>query len=488
MMNTEKDFELKIRAQCLAPDIEKEFESFGVNVRVMGQAVQNGRMIFLLKIKRGNRMKQLLACAEDVQRRLKLPLFLVFERKFEVFLVASDQEVMYAHLPKILKYIVNLESIQRMELPCVIGYTPIGEQVYVDLVKSPHILLGGSSNSGKTVGLQALITSIAYITQPSDVSFVLIDVGANGLMPFNSIPHLACPVITERPEACRALSVVIDEMKRRNRLEYARPLEFRRLSRIVLVIDELPELMRVSDKDTASFLVNSVNSLLERGRHAKIHVVLAAQNPIQRNIKVDLSNATARIAFRCLKRNNADTIIENCGAENLPGNGTMYFSFPGYDVQWLQGVNITPAELKRIVTEIRSRWGIAASTDSRFTIPDSALQPKCDSAEMNVPTSDVHNELYVKALYFTLGQDRISAQQLCKQFHIGWPRAAGLIEDFCNWRVISPADAKLPRRVLLHRLEDVPEELLSRLESYGITRNEVQDTIGQRNCEHGFGQ
>lgn len=268
-MNTDRDYELDIWANKIALDIEKAYERFGVKVEVLGWRCINGRIIYLLKIKKGSRMKQLLAYAEDVQRRLKLPFFSTEEKNFNIFLVVSDREIEYPDLPAALKQYITTQHIQQMKLPCVIGYTSTGEVAIVDLANGPHLLMGGSSNSGKTTGQQALITSIAYIKSPSKVSFVMIDVGADGLLPFNGIPHLACPVITERGPACRALASVLAEMKRRNELKCNRPLKFRKLPQIVVVIDELPELMRASDKNTTAFLVNSINSLLERGRHTK---------------------------------------------------------------------------------------------------------------------------------------------------------------------------------------------------------------------------
>ena len=486
-MNAGMDFGLDFYAESLASDIEKTYGHFGTNIKVESWSVRNGRIIFPLKIKKGSRKKQLLEYAEDVQRKLELPVFIIEERKYKIYLIVSKQEIKYPHLPTVLQSLNTSAQACQKVLPCVVGYNSMGGIVPVDLMDAPHFLMGGASNSGKTTGLQALIASIAYLKPPSEVSFVMIDIGADGLFPYNDIPHLACPVITERDSACRTLAAILVETKRRKELKRDSPSKFQELPRIVVIIDELPELVRVGDKSTSTFLVDSINSLLERGRHTKIHIVLAAQNPTQRNIKVDLSNATARCAFKCAKRNNADTIIEGCGAENLPGDGAMYFSFPRLGLQRLQGVNITPEELPKVVEKICSRWRYYGANNSWLTISGNTLQ--CDSPEMVAPPTYIYEELYAKALYFTLGQERISAQQLCKQLHVGWPRAAELIEDFCKWRIVSTADAKLPRHVLPQRLEDVPEGLLSRLENCGITRNEIQAAIEQRGYEHnGFGR
>lgn len=146
--------------------------------------------------------------------------------------------------------------------------------------------------------------SISYGVSPEAVNFVLVDLGANDLMPFEDLPHLACPVVRSQDVALQVLNALVVEMERRKDLELTNKQEFDALPRLVLVVDEFPALFNCAeDKRTSNALRDMVSSLLRRGRHGKIHVVLAAQNPTYQNMKVDLGNITARIAFQCAKKN-----------------------------------------------------------------------------------------------------------------------------------------------------------------------------------------
>ena len=257
-----RNHDLEVKALDLAEDIEKAYGRFDVNVKVTVCGVQHPRICFRLKVKGKTRKAHLLTYADDVQRRLKLPVFQIEERKFDVLLIISEQEIEYPHLPGLLKAPNYIGEIRKMKLPYIVGYDTMGIPAEVDLAMAPHLLLGGATCSGKSVGLQALITSIAFIKSPSRVRFILIDIGANDLMPFAKLPHLACPVVREKTAALHVLAVLTDEIKRRRDLEHDNPTEFQKLPRIVLVIDELPALMQGNNKNTSNFLLDSINNIL----------------------------------------------------------------------------------------------------------------------------------------------------------------------------------------------------------------------------------
>lgn len=471
--------DLEVKAQDLAEDIEKAYGRFDVNVKVTVCVVQHPRICFRLKVKGKTRKAHLLTYAVDVQRRLKLPVFQIEERKFDVLLIVSEQEIKYPHLPDLLKDRDCIEAIHKMQLPYIIGYNTMGDPAAFDLAMAPHLLLGGATCSGKSVGLQALITSVAFIKSPSRVRFILIDIGANDLMPFAGLPHLACPVVREKTAALHVLAVLTDEIKRRRDLEHDNPTEFQKLPLIVLVIDELPALMQGNDKNTSDFLVNSINNVLERGRHTKVHAVLAAQNPTLRNIKVDLSNAAARIAFKCSKRNNADTIIEGCGAENLLGAGDMYFLCPGHDLQRLRGIYITRQEIGNTIRKIGVKWIREAFYPQRFIIPDVTVQEQQDVVEFP-PSQCVSDALFAQVAYYTLGAKTVSANKLSQVFHIGWNRADCFMKELYRLHIVSAADGKLRRRVIPQCVEDVPENVLQLLSRYGFSAETVGAAINKR--------
>ncbi len=291
----------EMKALKLCENIEKIYKKFGINISIDDWIFDKNRTRFELELKGNTTEADIRARAPDVQSRLKLPLFQVLEEKFTVYIVASEQEIEYPRLSKVLDNLA--EKLEKMKLPYIVGHDIMSQVVAVDLSTFPHLLLGGSTNSGKSVGLQALITTIIKIKSPSEVNLILIDVGAGDLTAFDGVPHLSCPVVQEHDSAYHTIAALKSEMERRIKLEHADQAEFKRLPKLVMVIDEFPALFSGGlEKNMTKDLVTALSSLLQRGRHARIHLVLAAQNPTCRNMKVDLGNITARIAYRCAKK------------------------------------------------------------------------------------------------------------------------------------------------------------------------------------------
>lgn len=339
------------QANDLKEDIIKQYGKYNVNINLTLQECQSSRFIYKVKVKGNTREAHIRANAPDVQLKLKLPLLHVVKRNFNLYLIASRKKIEHDHLPAILNNPSYQECQKKMELPYIVGYNDFDEVVTGDLVQFPHLLLGGSSGSGKSVAVQVLISTIAYNKSPSEVNLILMDVGTTDLMPFGSLPHLLYPIVRDRTDAMHKLSTLVAEMERRINLGYSDPDSFVRLPKLVLVIDEFPALfMGMADKKMSGLLISSISSILQRGRHAKIHLVLAAQNPTIQNMKVDLGNITARIAFKCAKKNFSETILGEGGAENLMGKGDLLLRFPQYDgPQRVQGVFITPEELGQVI-------------------------------------------------------------------------------------------------------------------------------------------
>lgn len=160
---------------------------------------------------------------------------------------------------------------------------------------------------------------------PDEVNFILIDVGAEGPLTFEGLPHLSYPVIRDHGTALRALTALKDEMERRIALAQTDLQTPQAIPRLVVVIDEFPALFTgETDKKVSQIFSGTIYSLLQRGRHAGIHLILAAQNPTCQNMKVDLSNVPTRIAFMCAKKNYSEIILGESGAENLSGQAICF--------------------------------------------------------------------------------------------------------------------------------------------------------------------
>lgn len=474
-------------AADLEEEISKEFGKFNVNTKLKRFRVIGNRIIFSIKTKGNTRETHVRANAPEVQRKLKLPLFHIVKHDFNLYLIVSREQAVYSHLPDILNSPSCREAQAQMCLPYIVGHDVLGGVVMDDLAHFPHLLLGGSTNSGKSVGLQALITSMAYSKSPSKVNFVLIDVGATSLMPFEKLPHLSCPVVRDRMTAVKTLTALTVEMEHRIDLEYTNPAGFKRLPRLVVVIDEFPALFMGVEKAVAKALINDVSALLQRGRHAKIHVVLAAQNPTYLNMKVDLGNITSRIAFKCAKRNFSETILDESGAENLAGHGDLLLRSPRYDApKRVQGIYITPKELRQTVQYIKTRYGDADSNKFNLVFPSNNPAGSSGALGDHLTCSVVRrwppkaDQQLASVILWALEHNSISTNMLMKEYQFGWNTASKLVSRLEELGIVGRPDGKLPRHVIPSRPEDLPEELMKFLEDTGTSRNAVIDAIYSR--------
>lgn len=470
---------LETAADDLEEDIIKAFGKYRVNIGLKKLKATQNMVIFLIKMKGRTQESHIRAHIHDVQLRLKLPLN-IEKRGYYRFLIASHKEITLDNVLETLNNKNYLEIRKQMQLPYVVGHDSLNNLSIVDLAQLRHLLLGGSSGSGKSVGLQALITSIASSKSPSEVGLILIDVGANDLMPFEGIPHLSCPVVHDRAIAEYVLTALVYEMECRIVLERDSPTEFNQLPSLVLVIDEFPALFTGAGKELSKELTDILSSLLQRGRHAKIHLVLAAQNPTFQNMKIDLGNITARIAFQCAKKNFSETIIGERGAEDLKGKGELLFksSLPG-DLQRLQGVYISPQELQQAVAKIKSnisdyivknKFEIAIPDDSleRLSNPTTLYQPPMLAAR---PSDE--DRMFAQVVCWALGKETLSTNLLVQDFKFGWSRAARYVKRLEEWGIVDNPKSKIPRHVIPMRLEDLSAEFIEFMQYCGISEGSL---------------
>lgn len=482
------DSTFRINAVELAEKIEKTFKRYKVNMEIIHRWAAPDRVIFEVKLKGETRETQLLARLSDVQLRLKLPLFQAFKENYTIYIVASDREIVYDHLPQIMCSHQYMEACKKLRLPYVVGFDTIGKLIIVDLSELPHLLVAGTTYSGKSVGLQVLITGIAYSKSPSRVNLILIDVGATNLLPFDKIPHLSCPVIQNRDKACQALEELRTEMGRRIALQNSDNESFKKLPRLVLVIDEFPALFEgVEDRRVVKLMTDAISALLQRGRHAKIHVVLAAQNPTMQNMKVDLGNITGRVAFKCAKRNFSETILGESGAENLLGKGDLYFKSPQFSgLKRIKGTYMTPGELSSVIHSIRThslyipanRYKIKLSDDLSSDLGnDLAVNRIVDS---NPSKQHTDERMFAKIMIWALGHNEVSGNAIMKAFGYGWNRASHVINRLYEFGVVGDLDAKLPRKVIPQSMDEVSDKAKELLQRCGCSEDIVAETIRNR--------
>ena len=356
------------------------------------------------------------------------------------------------------------------KLTIALGKTIDGLNYVADLAKMPHLLIAGTTGSGKSVGVNSLIVSILYRARPDEVKFILIDPKRLELGLYEDIPHLAAPIIVDPKLASRSLKWAVGEMERRYRdlagygvrnidgynteimrrnlvKEYDDNGEpWKPLPYIVIIIDELADLMMTSGREVEE----SITRLAQMARAVGIHLVLATQRP-----SVDVitglikANFPSRISFRVSSKIDSRTIIDTNGAEQLLGRGDMLFLPPGTSrLIRVHGAYIDETEISRIVSHIKAQGPPAY---------DEAITQSDEEALGLETTEGEHDELFEEALRICVEMKRASTSVLQRRLRIGYGRAAAILDIMEREGLIGAADGSRPRPVLGRAYEMVSD-------------------------------
>lgn len=346
-----------------------------------------------------------------------------------------------------------------LEIP--LGKAVNGSVRTFDLAKMPHLLVAGSTGSGKSVAVNGIIASILMKARPDEVKFMMVDPKMVELSVYNDIPHLLIPVVTNPRKASRALQKVVDEMENRYELfskvgarniagynakvaEYnASQPEYKQipLPLIVVIVDELADLMMVASKEVEDAIIR----LGQKARAAGIHMILATQRPsvdvISGLIK---ANVPSRIAFAVSSGTDSRTILDENGAEKLLGRGDMLFKpiDENHPVR-LQGSFISDEDVERIVTFVKNQ--AEADYDDNFD-PGEVSENDMDSGS----ESEQGDPLFEEAKALVIETQKASASMLQRRLSVGFNRATRLMEELEAAGVIGPAESTKPRKVLLN--------------------------------------
>lgn len=346
-----------------------------------------------------------------------------------------------------------------LEIP--LGKAVNGSVRTFDLAKMPHLLVAGSTGSGKSVAVNGIIASILMKARPDEVKFMMVDPKMVELSVYNDIPHLLIPVVTNPRKASRALQKVVDEMENRYELfskvgarniagynakvaEYnASQPEYKQipLPLIVVIVDELADLMMVASKEVEDAIIR----LGQKARAAGIHMILATQRPsvdvISGLIK---ANVPSRIAFAVSSGTDSRTILDENGAEKLLGRGDMLFKpiDENHPVR-LQGSFISDEDVEHIVTFVKNQ--AEADYDDNFD-PGEVSENDMDSGS----ESEQGDPLFEEAKALVIETQKASASMLQRRLSVGFNRATRLMEELEAAGVIGPAEGTKPRKVLLN--------------------------------------
>ncbi len=353
-----------------------------------------------------------------------------------------------------------IESASRVTIG--MGKGIAGTPIISDLARMPHLLVAGTTGSGKSIFVNTIICSILFKSTPAEVRFLMVDPKRIELSLYEGIPHLLHPVVVDPKKAAIALRWAVEEMERRykriaekgtrNIVQYNKKLEedadegiehgegHEKMPYIVIIIDELADLMMVAARDVESYIAR----LAQMARAAGMHLLVATQRP-----SVDIitglikANFPSRISFQVSSKVDSRTIIDTMGAEKLLGMGDMLFMPPGTSrVQRIHGAHITEKEIKRITDYVKKQ--------AKPFYDESILAVKEEEAENQV--EEEYDEFYDAAVQIVTETRQASISMLQRRMRVGYNRAARMIERMEREGVVGPSDGIKPREVLAQKL------------------------------------
>jgi S-DNA-T family DNA segregation ATPase FtsK/SpoIIIE len=359
----------------------------------------------------------------------------------------------------------------------VIGKDIAGSPIVADLAQMPHILIAGQTGSGKSVMINTILTSLLYRNSPADLKLILVDPKTVELTPYNDIPHLLAPVITEPEKCISALKWAVAEMERRYRTlkengkrniaDYNKlKKEEGNMPYVVIVIDELADLMMMAARDVEALVVR----IAQKARAVGIHLVLATQRP-----SVDVitglikANVPARVAFTTASQVDSRTIIDQVGAEKLLGQGDMLLLTADMPKpKRVQGAFISDEETNKVTDFIRMQR--PPEYDDEVISQPVQLNGK-GSIIADFGSQDADDDMYRDAVRAVIDGRKASTSLLQRRLRIGYGRAARLIETMEEQGIIGAADGNRPREVLVSSLDEV----------FGSGRSSASDEVYDEN-------
>ena len=437
---------IRARAQLL----ENTLHSFGVKARVVH--VQSGPTVtrFEVQPEAGVKVSRIISLSDDIALNLAAPLVRIeapIPGKAALGIEVPNKIISLVYLREVLEEPVFHENASPLTIG--LGKDITGVPVISDLTKMPHLLIAGSTGSGKSVCLNALIVSILFKARPEQVRFLMIDPKVVELSVYNGIAHLLMPVVTEPKQATLALRNMVQEMGRRyeifaheevrdirayNELAAGGHCDGEPLPYYVVIIDELADLMLISPGEVE----DSIGRLAQMSRAAGIHLVIATQRPsVDVLTGVIKANITSRIAFTVSSQVDSRTILDMAGAEKLLGRGDMLF-YPIGAVKptRIQGAYISEREIKRITDFIKEQGK-----------PEYKIDP--DDLETETDEQFEPDVLFPDAVELVVRAGEASISMLQRRFRIGYTRAARLIDDLERWGVVGEHEGSKPREVLI---------------------------------------
>ena len=442
-----------------ATRLQKTLYNFGVSAKVENVSVGPAITRYELKPAEGVRVSKIANLADDIALNLAAESIRIeapIPGKQAVGIEIPNKETEMVHLRDIIES--DKFSKKDSKLSFALGKDVAGEEIVTDIAKMPHVLIAGSTGSGKSVCINTLITSIIYKAKPSEVKLVMVDPKVVELSVYNGIPHLLIPVVTDPKKAAGALAWAVQEMVNRYGLfagkgvrdikGYNEALSAeevnQKLPQIVIIIDELADLMMVAKNDVE----DAICRLAQMARAAGMHLVIATQRP-----SVDVitglikANIPSRIAFAVSSQVDSRTILDMAGAEKLLGKGDMLFYPTGVSKPTrIQGAFISDKDVEKIVSFIKSPGEPKYNQD----IIESIEKANSTDRELKEDAEDDETDPFLEEAIETVIETRqASTSFIQRRFKVGYARAGRIIDQMEERGIISGYQGSKPREVLM---------------------------------------
>lgn len=455
----DSDAQLRKTAQKL----QEILYNFGVNAKVTNVSCGPTVTRYELQPEMGVKVSKIVGLADDIKLNLAAPDIRIeapIPGKAAVGIEVPNKE----HSAVMLRDLIQSPEFQnaKSKLAFAAGKDIEGKTVVADIAKMPHLLIAGSTGSGKSVCINTLIISILYKAKPDEVKLIMIDPKVVELSVYNGIPHLFIPVVTDPKKAAGALNWAVNEMSNRyntfaeygvrNLEEFNRKLDKmtfpegeqrpEKMCQIVIIVDELADLMMVAPGDVE----DAICRLAQLARAAGIHLVIATQRPSV-NVITGLikANMPSRIAFAVTSGVDSRTILDMNGAEKLLGKGDMLFYPQGYQKPArLQGAFVSDDEVSDIVNFLADK--------NPRTDYDSKIEQQMNNAVLTAGGSSGGEErdvYFEQAGKFIIEKEKASIGMLQRMYKIGFNRAARIMDQLCDAGVVGPEEGTKPRKVLM---------------------------------------
>ena len=439
--------------------IENALESFGIRAQV--KEVNAGPAVtqYALQIARGTRLSRITALGNDLAMHLSAP-----GGQIRIEAPIAGRDLVGIEVPNkrpafvTLRYMLEQKVMIKhpSKLAVALGLDISNHPVVADIASMPHILIAGATGSGKSVAINAFLTSILFRASPAEVKFILVDPKRVELSSYDGIPHLLTPVIDDTTKVVPALKWAVNEMEERykklqsagvrNIDSYNEVAGHIAMHKIVIIIGELADVMMLAPGDVEK----NITLLAQKARAVGIHLVLATQRP-----SVDVltglikANIPARIAFNVSSMTDSRVIIDTPGAEKLLGKGDMLFLPPDRPKPYrVQGTFVSDQEVKRLVQFIKERAVDVEYQDEVTT------KFKSTSSKNGVIGDDgeERDELFLDVAKFVVQQGKASSSMIQRRFSVGYNRAARILDQLHSVGMVGPQEGSKPRTVNAARI------------------------------------